>query len=212
MMDQQDKKATTQWKKSAISFKNYQDYIEDKSEKFNLSLIDLLYVSNFKGGNATINEAENIINNKLKAYSKGLIDINNEFNNQTLAFLTADQVNLLIVKILEIYNLTKKESGTKIDGFSTSYLSALLSAYFPDLIPILDRRVLINLGLVKMTDIDKSRQIKKIHNFYPELIKRFAELSREKALSIREIDESLFTIKLNSLSLTVIANEQYDSE
>ena len=44
-----DKRATTQWDKSSISYKNYQSYIANKPQKFELTLIDLLYISNFKG-------------------------------------------------------------------------------------------------------------------------------------------------------------------
>lgn len=51
----------TQWKKSEISLQNYQNYLSRKKDKFHLSIIDLLYILNFKGGNATINEGEHAL-------------------------------------------------------------------------------------------------------------------------------------------------------
>tara|TARA_R110002167_G_scaffold134051_7_gene319389 strand:- start:8521 stop:8706 length:186 start_codon:yes stop_codon:yes gene_type:complete len=53
-----DKRAEKQWQKSKYSFENYINYISRKKDKYHLSLLDLLYISNFKGGNATINEPE----------------------------------------------------------------------------------------------------------------------------------------------------------
>ena len=46
----------TGWNKSEISLLNYQRYILKKADKFRLGLIDLLYVSNFKGEKITIND------------------------------------------------------------------------------------------------------------------------------------------------------------
>ena len=196
MTAQQDKKALTQWTKSAISYKNYQDFIDKKSERFELSLIDLLYISNFKGGNSTINEPETTIENKLTNYSKILVEIKEKFSGKDLEQLSDNEINELTILVTSICNLTHKTTSTKIDGFSVSYLSALLNSYFPTLVPILDRRVLINLSLVKLADIDKYGQIKNIQRFYDPLMKKFAELSKKEQLSIREIDKYLFTTKL----------------
>lgn len=196
MIRELDKKALTQWTKSAISYKNYQDYIEKKAQPFEISLIDLLYISNFKGGNATINEPESTIDSKLTQYSKILINISDKFNGKSLQKLSDLEIEELIKLVTIICNLTHKRTSTKIDGFSVSYLSALLSSYFPTLIPILDRRVLINLSLVEKVDIDKYGQIKNIQRFYAPLIKKIAERSRKDQLSIRDIDKCLFTTKL----------------
>jgi len=89
-----------------------------------------------------------------------------------------------VISITTICNLTHKTTFTKIDGFSVSYLSALLSSYFPTLIPILDRRVLINLSLVKTADIDNYGQIKNIQRFYGPLVKKFVELCKNEKTSI----------------------------
>jgi hypothetical protein len=197
MDTQQDKKALTQWTKSSISYNNYQDFIAKKSERYKLTFIDLLYISNFKGGNATINEPEIEIEKKLIAYSDILIEINEKFKNKILGQLTNFEIEELIGLITVLCNLTNKKTVTRIDGFSVSYLSALLNSYFPTLIPILDRRVLINLSLVSTGDIDKYGQIKNIQRFYGPLVRTFKDRCKNENLSIREIDKFLFTTKLN---------------
>lgn len=157
-MKQPDKRAETKWIKSCKSYQNYQGYIDRKVNRFDLTLIDLLYISNFKGGNATINEPEKEINIKLISYSNKLIGIDKEFRNKSLADLTFEQKEKLKILVDDICELTFKESKNRIDGFNVSYLSTLLNAYFPEVIPILDRRVLINLELVKQDDLtDKGR-------------------------------------------------------
>jgi hypothetical protein len=194
-----DQKALTQWNKASISYNNYQEYINKKEFKkiYKLTIIDLLYISNFKGGNASIHEEEKIVLDKLKAYSKKLIEIKKKFKNKSLSQLTKIETENLISLIISICVLTNKETSTKIDGFSDSYLSALLSAHFPNLIPILDRRILINLNLVQKNDIDKSGQIKNIRSFYPALILELRELSQKRNINIREIDKELFIQEIN---------------
>jgi uncharacterized protein (DUF2164 family) len=188
-----NKAAKIKWGKSDISYKNYQAFIKNKNDRFSLSLIDLLYISNFKGGNATINEEEGVINRKLTSYSDKLREIEKTFISKNLFDLTEMQIDKLIQIVESICNLTKKEVETKIDGFSASYLSALLSAYFPNLIPILDRRVLINLKLVQNNDINKAGQIKDIQMFYAPLIKKIAKISKQEPHKmLREIDEDIF--------------------
>ena len=194
-MNNIDKRAQTRWEKSDISYNNYQDYLERKTERFKLSLIDLFYISNFKGGNATIQESEKDINRKLIKYSDKLQDIFFVFGTLILSDLNNNQINLLISKVDSFCDLTDKNTDSQIDGFSISYLSALLNSYFPNLIPIIDRRILINLNLVTNNDIEKKGQIKNIRSFYGKLIEKMAELCR-KGKSIREIDRQYFEIKI----------------
>lgn len=192
-----DKRAKTRWEKSAISFDNFQNYIKQKENKFHLTLIDLLYISNFKGGNATMNEEEKIIEKKLKSYSKILSDIESKFGDKNLSDINEIELKELYGLIHNICSLTHKKSEVKIDGFSVSYLSALLNAYFINLIPILDRRILINLNLVGIGDISKNGQVKNILNFYEQLIVRMQEISRKSKKSIRDIDKEYFINKIN---------------
>ncbi|MDR0429451.1 MAG: hypothetical protein LBH58_03095 [Tannerellaceae bacterium] len=201
-----DKRAETTWKKADVSYKNYQDYIKRKDDKFKLTLIDLLYISNFKGGNASIHEEEKSVNDKLKAYSEKLKEIEDAFKNSKLSDLAETETEAkaeleTLTKVVdECCNLTKISSDTKIDGFSVSYLSALLNAYFSDLIPILDRRILINLEIVTKKDqVTTTDAIKDIQKYYNPLIRKMATLSKSNAKSIREIDEEYFKRKLLEL-------------
>lgn len=191
-----DKKAVTLWNKAQFSFINYQNYVNSKENRFQLTLIDLLYISNFKGGNATIHEPEKDIEQKLISYSDKLIEIHNQFRDRSLGQLNGEEVQKLALMVECVCNLTDKSSKTKIDGFSVSYLSALLNAYFPNLIPILDRRLLINLDLIQKNDIQKSGQIKQIRKFYGPLINSFATLCSHHNLSVRELDKKIFTQKI----------------
>jgi hypothetical protein len=191
-----DPRAATGWIKSNISFKNYQDYIKAKQDRFKLTLIDLLYISNFKGGNATINEPEDEINYKLRAYTSKFWQIEKEFYNKSLWELDSKEVKRLTDIVLEACDLTDNYPDTYIDGFRVSYLSALLNAYFPNLIPIIDRRLLINLQLVTDQDKTKQGQIKNIQMFYHQLIVKIANMSMDMGLSVREVDRKLFIIKI----------------
>jgi hypothetical protein len=185
------------WDKSEISYQNYQEYIRNKSDYFSLTFIDLLYISNFKGGNATINEKETVINQKLIQYSIGLKEIDKSFHGKKLSDLKLSEIDYLISLVNNIVSLTDKESfHSRIDGFSSSYLSALLNAYFPNLIPILDRRLLINLKLVGDSDKDSQGQIKNIKRFYGSLIKNFSEIVKESGKSVREVDREYFSISI----------------
>jgi len=131
----------------------------------------------------------------LKFYSSELEKIDLRFDNKRkLSQLADDEVGELINLVLDISKLCFKNE-TKIDGFGVSYLSALLSAYFPDLIPILDRRVLINL---KIPTIEKlsTGQIKDIHKHYGLLIMEMAKESKNRSKSIRDIDREYFIMDI----------------
>ena len=187
-------KEANRWDKSEISYQNYQEYIRNKTDYFKLTFIDLLYISNFKGGNATINERESVINQRLIHYSDGFKEIDKSYHGRIISYLSEGEIDDLIKMVEEIVRLTDKESlHSKIDGFSSSYLSALLNAHFPNLIPILDRRLLKNLKIVEDSDEDSQGQIKNIKSFYGSLIKQFAEIVKKTGKSIREIDKEYFS-------------------
>lgn len=191
-----DKKATTQWGKAAIGYQNYQDYLALKNDKFKLKLVDLLYVSNFKGGNATINEYEHSVEQKLTYYSTILKEISSNYGSKSLGDLCHDERVQLKKLITRLCELTKKDCPTKIDGFGASYLSALMSSFFPKLIPILDRRILLNLKLVREDDVSSQGQIKNIEKFYPILIDKMYSICTKSNKSLREIDKEIFIMKL----------------
>jgi hypothetical protein len=194
-----DERASARWDKSDISYKNYISYIDRKDDKFKLTLIDHLYVSNFKGGNATVNEPEKDIEKKLKQYEQVLVKIEKQIK-KSLSQLDDKEKEGLISIATEAFDLTTPASESKIDGFSISFVSALLHFYFPNLLPILDRRVLNGLDLLKKCDIDNQGQVKNIKRFYPELIKAFGlELKKNpnRFKTIREYDRELFQVPIS---------------
>lgn len=191
-----DKRAKRRWEKSAISYTNYANFISTKSDKFNLTLIDLLYVSNFKGGYATINEAEETIAKKLVAYRQIFEEINLKFNNRQLNNLDDSELTQLIAFADNLIKLTDDKSEHKIDGFSVSFLTTLLHFYFPNLYPILDRRVLNGLKLISGSDLNTQGQVKTLKHYYSALIIEFKHKTENR--TIRELDEELFITKFKS--------------
>jgi len=192
-MTEIDRRAEQQWDKSDISYTNYINFIFSKSDKFKLTLIDLLYVSNFKGGYATINEPEETIKEKLVVYGQLFKEINEKFDNRNLNNLDNNEISELITFSEKLIKLTDYKSENKIDGFSVSFLTTLLHFYFPNLYPILDRRVLNGLKLITETDLDKQGQVKKLKDFYSKLILEFKQRTRTQ--TIRELDKELFITK-----------------
>ena len=191
-----DKKAETLWNRASLSYQNYQEYIRRKgAARFDLNLLDLLYISNFKGGNASIHEEEATVKEKLIPYTDALKCIRKAFGTSALSDLSpADLESLISIVNKTVLLIKKKETG--ISGLGASYLSALLHAYFPTLIPILDRRVLLNMGIVSQTHLIRG-QVKEIAQFYRPLIEKTAELCRETGKSLREIDRDYFLLTLS---------------
>jgi len=186
-MDEMSKKS---WENKNKSYKNYMKYIDNKENKFKLTLIDLLYISNFKGGRASIHEEESLVNEKLKKYSEYLKEINNEFEGKMVGDLTDEELNSLKKKGEKFLQTTFEES-TDINGFKASYASAMLHFYFPDLLPILDRHVLEGVNID--TEKKSNGQVKDIEQYYPELINKFYQhLKNNYEKSVREYDKELF--------------------
>ena len=181
----------TRWEKADISYQNYAEYLRRKPLPFDLSLIDLLYISNFKGGNASIQESELSINQKLKKYSDDIHKIEDRFGKRNLRDLNEIDLKFLQTSCIDFLNLVKKDSLFRIDGFGSSYTSALLHFHFPKLIPILDRRVLNGAGIKAKTN--KQGQIVDIERYYPELIQYFhRELGNRPEIELRNLDKELF--------------------
>lgn len=187
--------AKGRWEKADISYHNYLKYIQRKGDKYALSLIDLLYVSNFKGGNASINESESSVNQKLERYSSLMREIQEEFGERRLAELTREDIVRLKEQAGAFLNLTARDSSHSIDGFKSSYASALLHFHFPNLIPILDRRVLNGAGLE--VEVNSQKQVVRIERYFPELIDKFyEELRKRQNLTLRALDKEYFTKKI----------------
>ena len=183
-----DKSAIKLWENANKSLENYQEYIKSKQHRFILTYVDLLYISNFKGGNASIHEDENKVNDALKKYSKLLRDIDIGFYAKNLRELTIEETENLIELTLEFIDFTKKEN-IPIYGFKVSLASALLHAYFPDLIPIVDRRVLISKLGIEVKSMNQKLYIEAI----PRLINEFQkELKLNNRNTLRSLDKKYF--------------------
>jgi hypothetical protein len=102
---------------------------------------------------------------------------------------------------VEFLGLTAR-ADNKIAGFGPSYASALIAAYFPKTLPIVDRQVLR--GAEIQHDIDGNGQVIGIANYYPMLLRRFRdELEIRPHVSVRELDREWF-IRGSKINRTLI--------
>lgn len=181
-------RAITNWKNANLAFILYQDYIASKADRFVLSATDLMYISNFKGGNASVSGTTSEIAQKLDPYSGILEKIDRTFGYRSLSSLSNQEIDSLVALCAESFSIL---DANRIKGFSHSYWSAMLCAYFPALLPILDRWIVTNLGIPN--EKDSQGQVKDLQQHYPEVIRRFHQrLLKEQGLSVRELDKRLF--------------------
>jgi len=184
------RKPITTWEMLDHAMAHYQGHISSKQDRYSLSIVDLLYISNFKGGNASITEPKVTLNNKIAAYEKILVDIANSFNGKKLSELSEQETAGLIGLCDKFCALTQVKE-TKIRGFGASYASALLAAHFMELIPVLDRRILNGAGIE--VEYDSQKQVKEIAQYYGVLIKSCrSELLKREKLTLRILDKEWF--------------------
>ncbi|GAB1431612.1 hypothetical protein MASR2M29_02370 [Spirochaetota bacterium] len=129
-------RAITNWENANRAFILYQDYLTTKVDRFALSATDLMFISNFKGGNASVSGTTSEITQKLEPYSGVLEKIERTFGDRSLSSLSNQETDSLVALCVESFAVL---DANRIKGFSHSYWSALLCAYFPALLPILDR-------------------------------------------------------------------------
>jgi hypothetical protein len=183
------------WNNLNNAFRYLEKFIANKHalQKFDLSEIDLALVSNFKGGNASIVEPLETLAKKLPFYSAKLKQIDDLINRRPLCNLSKVERTKLGQKAMEFASLANKKCDKHISGFGASYASALLAAYFPDTLPVLDRLVLSETKIIKDRIKDRAKQVADIKQYYPKLIEYFFEaLKNERHLTLREIDGNLF--------------------
>jgi hypothetical protein len=173
-----------------VAMTHFQAHIAGKADPCSLSLVDLLHVSNFKGGNASITEPEPGLARKLRGYERVLHAIAAAFGGQALRELNAQERATLVTLAGGFLALTQTEA-TKIRGLGPSYASALLAAHFPELLPVLDRRVLNGAGIA--VRVDSQGQVRDLPSHYPALIEAFHEsLVANRDLTVRELDRIWF--------------------
>lgn len=191
------------WTGAANTLKNYETYIKTRGVNiFDIGYIDLLFVSNYKGGNSTIGGSSEDVYKRLHPHRERLALIKREFannsNNYSLASLSADKkgnLKNLSNLMADAFNDCKAENSC-IKGFGTAYCSALYHLHFPDLIPVIDRRVLINGGFERLTFI--GTQVKDLHIHYDGLLERIhADLDIQGLYkSMRDWDKDFFTRRI----------------
>lgn len=188
------RKSETTWEMLNIAMTYYQEYIQSKIDRCSLSITDLLYVSNFKGGNASITEPLVLLTKKIKHYEIVLRKVEQRFFGKSLSTLPISELDTLVSLCDELLALTTK-SSSKIRGVGPSYASAILAAHHLNLIPVLDRRALNGAGIAVKKD--SQSQIKEIASHYGELIREFhVELTNRPGLSVRQLDKEWFSAKL----------------
>ena len=188
----EQERAGNQWKKARNSYGYLRSHIREKAgnDRYKLSIIDLVLVSNFKGGSATIAEPLDSLKCKLKCYEKKLSEIGKCFGDKKLACLTEEKLKRLITLASEFCQLATTKS-TKIDGFGPSFATALLNANFPDLLPILDRRGLNGAGFENVKTNNQG-QVRQIESHYPALIRYFHRRVQEPCMSLKKVDKEIF--------------------
>lgn len=192
-----NQRAQKQWMKARTPYGYLRSHICQKSneDRYVITLIDLLLVSNFKGGSATIAEPPLSLQTKLKAYQKQLSEIGAKFDGRGLNQLDEMDLDKLIRLAQDFCGLARKPD-TKIDGFGPSFATALLNAYFPCLLPILDKRGL-NGANVNSVKTNTQGQVVNIESHYPELIRYFHRRAKTDSMTLEEIDKEIFGIRLN---------------
>ena len=191
-----DTRAANRWKKLRHAYEYTTAHIASKKGNiYAINRIDLVLISNFKGGNASIAEPMNQIDVKLIEYSAELSSIGKEFNKGKLQELEESELSKLCNFASRFLNLTLTER-TRIDGFGPSYASALLNIYFPDLLPILDRRVLLAAGSPSIK-LNSQKQVYNIEKHYPWLINYFHDqLIENNKLTMSQMDYEKFSKKI----------------
>jgi hypothetical protein len=197
-----DRRAKQQWEKARVAYNYYAGYISGKPVKFNLSIMDLLFLTNFKGGSATINEPPATLSPKLKAYTIGLNFIHKKFKTRSLVSLNQSELDYFCGLANVFIQLASKKSqpNTHIDGFGESFASALLHFHFPELAPILDKRVLNGAGVPGLL-VDKYNNVRNLSGLYGALIYKSHSIlkmhhSHGKKWTLARLDQDLFCRKL----------------
>jgi hypothetical protein len=179
------------WDRLNFAFEYLVQFISTKpiEARYEIAPAELALVSNFKGGNNSVVEPLQNLVVKLPRYSRQLFELGKLVADRDLRqmFQTVEQLSAEAIAFL---SLTEQDE-TAISGFPASYASALLAAYFPRTLPVIDRQVLRGASIDH--DVDAGGQVLKIAKHYPTLLKRFlAELEIRPDLSVRTLDREWF--------------------
>ena len=191
-----DQSAANRWEKARVSYGYLRQFIASKSVPSDLSVLDVLLVSNFKGGNASIAEPTISLNKKLVQYSLALAGLRERYGELELINVPESDLDELVLDGEAFLQITLQEE-TRISGFGPSYASALLNAHLPNVFPILDRRCLSGAG-IKGVEVNSQGQVKRIERYYGSLVRFFwSFLKLHPERSIENIDKELFSKRLS---------------
>lgn len=192
-----DQRAVALWDRLDHALSQYLVYLDEvrtRETTCDLTIVDLLFIRNFKAGNSSITEHPGFIEERLGPYSNLLREIRNKHGSKQLKELTDAELDSAISLARNFLQLTLNDK-TKIRGFGPSYASALLAAHFPNLYPVLDRRVLNGAGVDAAHD--NNGQVRQIQTHYESLIMQFRmELGKMPTRTLREIDREWFVVPL----------------
>lgn len=178
------------WSRLNVAFDLFRAYVHGKRKPYQLSVLDLLYASNFKGGNASVCEPLSSLVTRLLPYSTLLNEIDANFGMLQLRKLTKSQLGELKRLAASFLALTLVPE-LKIDGFGPAYASAVLCAHFPDLLPVIDKWVLNGAGIATAV---KKKPIEGMEQYYGDLLEKFwIRLKKHPNRTLREQDEKWYT-------------------
>ena len=194
-----DNRATTTWTRAQEVYEHYQHYIESKQDKYALTFTDLVYVKNFKGGMTIISEPVATFSTKIGPYEKALRALaEDECVLKSLGQLDDIEYARVRDAIVTFSGMTRPKQ-TPIEGFGVSFASALLHFYFPDFVPILDRRALNGSQIPGLNVDPRTKQVVNLFELYVSLIDYFRRrLRKETTLTLRLLDKELFIQKLRA--------------
>ena len=135
------------WDRLNFAFEYLVHFINTKpiEARYEIAPAELAFVSNFKGGNNSILEPLQNLVVKLSRYSRQLFVLGKLVADRDLRqmFQTVEQLSAEASAFLRL----TEQDETTISGFRASYASALLAAYFPQALPVIDRQVLRGAGI-----------------------------------------------------------------
>lgn len=193
LIDKKQGELKSSWDRYAVTFDHYQLYLNQKEERglsrYDLDFTDLLYASNYKGGFGSIQEPIETLNDKLNHYQTLLWEAHSRFEKSGKRLGQLDEVDLNdLIRLVE--RMIKLCEELHIKGLGVPYCSALFHLQLPHLIPVIDRNVLIGLGIIQPEQLLKG-QVFHIHDHYTELIIRLNQ-NIKAGISLRETDEYWF--------------------
>jgi hypothetical protein len=145
-------------------------------------------VRNFKGGNASVHVPQRELSRKLECWSGHLRKLAQLCDGRELRDLPSAnlaRVQRVASAFLELVDAGPRTS-TGIFGFRASHASVLLHTRFPDLLPILDSRVLKGSGIIQQRRRAEAGD-------YPSLVDQCRrELRARPGVTMRELDREFF--------------------